>query len=216
MSIHVWSTLHKNIGEILVLLDHDVYKLKLSKSAFSFESKFNQLIEALEQGKHPREAGATSLKSLELGKLAKAVIRPGNAYLTLYGEGGVPKLTYASTEKIADQIFQAIHDRSGRAFESKQEELGVGEALIIPASWLAIVGCLWGVLYMTATDLAQGKEIKTNRNGLVKDLLVWVASALGTNGSHAVGVILLLTVLFWAGKRIVKRPLRTVWLPART
>jgi hypothetical protein len=216
MSIQVWANLSENQGEILVLLEKDVYQLRLARSAFSFEHKFHQLIEALEQGKPPHDAGATSVTSLELSKIAKAVIAPGNTVMTLRGENGAPKMTYATGEKIADQIFQAILDRSGRAFESKQEKLGVGEALILPAIWGVLVAILWVGLYGIATDLVEGKKIQASGRQWIKDVLVWVANALGTSGAHAVGVVLLLPVLFWAGKRIMQRPQRTVWLPTNT
>jgi hypothetical protein len=96
VSIQIWSNLTEHYGDILVLLDQDVHTLRLSRSAFGFERKFHELIERLEQGKHPREAGATSVKSMELSKIAKAVILPGNTVIKLRGEGGTPKLTYAT------------------------------------------------------------------------------------------------------------------------
>ncbi len=38
---------------------------------------------------------------------------------------------------------------------------------------------------------------------------------LGTGGTMAVGVVLLVLILGWAAMRIIHRPERTVWLPVK-
>jgi hypothetical protein len=43
--------------------------------------------------------------------------------------------------------------------------------------------------------------------------MVWFAEMLGTNGSIALGMVLLILVLGWAAARVFKRPQRTVWRP---
>src|SRR4051794_4414879 len=96
------------------------------------------------------------------------------------------KLTFLAVDSNADEILRAILAQSGRTFRATQEEIGVIEALLVPA----IVGAVGGLL-----------------------LIMLLAEGLGTGGTVAVGVVLLMLVLGWAAARIIRRPQRTVWLP---
>jgi hypothetical protein len=88
------------------------------------------------------------------------------------------------------------------------------EALAPPAIIGLISGLLWAGLNQSANQLAAGEEveIRGTRRGL-KQLMVWLAEILGTSGTIALGVVLLILVLGWAAARVFKRPQRTVWRP---
>jgi hypothetical protein len=63
--------------------------------------------------------------------------------------------------------------------------------------------------------MATGGEVEVRgfrRRGLQR-LLNSAAELLGTGGTVVVGVLLLVLILGWATKRIIRRPQRTVWLP---
>ncbi len=71
---------------------------------------------------------------------------------------------------------------------------------------------LWGLVYMAAVGTEQGDEARVHgRNAGAKRLLLFVANLLGTNGTIAVGAILLALFVGWAVMRVVKRPQRLVW-----
>jgi hypothetical protein len=91
------------------------------------------------------------------------------------------------------------------------------EALAPPAIVGAICGLFWAGIYQSATKMAAGEKVEVEgarRRGL-KQLLITVSEALGTGGTIAVGVVLLLLIVGWAAKRIIHRPERTVWLPEK-
>jgi hypothetical protein len=58
-------------------------------------------------------------------------------------------------------------------------------------------------------------EVKRFRRRGLQRMLITVAELQGPEGTIAVGVVLLALVLGWATTRIVRRPKRTVWLPAK-
>ena len=76
-------------------------------------------------------------------------------------------------------------------------------------------GALWCALDSTARQIEAGGHVdaRAGRRRGLRQMLIWASETLGTNGSIAAGVLLLLPVIGRATMRIVRRPERTVWMP---
>ena len=86
------------------------------------------------------------------------------------------------------------------------------EAVLPPVILGVIIGFFWAMLYLTAGDIASGKEVEVHgRRSFYKQIFAWLAGILGVNGSLILGAGLLLWILWWATMRLVRRPQRTVW-----
>jgi hypothetical protein len=69
--------------------------------------------------------------------------------------------------------------------------------------------------YDSVRKMAAGEdvEVKGFRRRGMQWMLISVAELLGTNGTIALGVALLVLIVGRAATRIIRRPERTVWLP---
>jgi hypothetical protein len=179
------------------------------------KGKVRKFLEALEQGGNPGEAGAKLVETLDAGSISKAEISPGNGSFKLYGEGEKPRrLSFSADGVGADEVLRTLLAQSGRTFDSVQEEIGVIEALVPPAVIGAIGGLLWAGINQSAQQLASGHEVRiSGRRRGAQQLMVWLAEMLGTSGTMALGVGLLVLVVGWAAARVFKRPQRAVWRP---
>ena len=216
MEPQIWSKAEEKFAYVLTLREHEVHLLKVTGNVLTLKRNLKGVIEALEQGKPPAEAGAKSFETLDARTVRKAQVSPGNGSLTLHGgENGSKELTYSTGDNNADVILQAILAQSGQSFQTTQEEIGVVEALIPPVITGVVGGFLWMGVYQSAGKIAAGEEVEVTgfrRRGLQR-LLITVADFLGPTGTIAVGVLLLVLVVGWAARRIIHRPVRTVWLP---
>ena len=220
MDQQIWVKSEEKWATILVLRGDEVSRLKITGNMLTLKRKVQGVLEALEQGRAPSDAGAKSksVETLDARAIAKAELSPGNGSLTLHGGGDAAKaLNFSAADNKADEILRAILARSGRTFQPTREEIGVVEALLPPAIVGGLAGLFWAGVYQSANELATGKDVEVKgfrRRGLQR-LLIGVAEILGTGGTVAVGVVLLVLVLGWAARRIVHRPERTVWLPEK-
>jgi hypothetical protein len=218
MDSQIWSNASEKFAYVLTLRGHEVHLLKVTGNVLTLKRNLKGVLEALGQGQPPAEAGAKSFETLDARTIRKAEVSPGNTSLTLHGgEDGSKKLTYATGGNDAGAILQAILAESGQSFQPTQEEIGVVEALVPPAIVGALGGLFWMGTYQAAGKLAAGEEVEVHgfrRRGLQR-ILITVAELLGTGGTIAVGVLLLVLVVGWAARRIIHRPERTVWLPAK-
>ncbi|MHC5544200.1 hypothetical protein ACYOEI_38725, partial [Singulisphaera rosea] len=209
METQIWCKTQEKWANILILRGNEVSSLKVSGMSITLKGKVQGVLDALGQGQDPAEVKAKLQQTLDVRAIGKAVVSPGNSSLTLHGEGeGAPKVEFAPAEDNADEILRTILARSGRTYQPAQEEIGVVEALIPPALLGVVGGIIWGLIYHTAGELASGVDVEVNgvrRRGLQR-ILITIAGILGTNGSIAVGVLLLLLVVGWAAKRVVHRP----------
>jgi len=214
-SQHIWSKVSEKFAYILVLRGQEVQLFKVTGMSLTLKGKVKKVLEALEQGGDAVAAGGKVVETLDAKSIGKAEVSPGNDSLKLYDEGETPRtLSFSTDGSRADEVLQLILAQSGRSFQTAQEEIGVIEALAPPAIIGLISGLLWAGLNQTANRLAAGGEveIRGTRRGL-KQMMVWLAEMLGTSGTMALGVVLLLLVLGWAAARVSKRPQRTVWRP---
>ncbi len=109
-------------------------------------------------------------------------------------------------------IARAAVERAGLPAEERSEDITVVEALMPPVILGAIVGVLWGLLYMAAVGIEEGDdaEVHGRRRG-IKMIFVFAAQLLGKNGTLVVGAVVLALFVYWAVMRVVKRPQRLVW-----
>ena len=215
MDTQIWSRTEEKWAFFLVLRGQDVFKIKITGNLLTIKKNIQKAHEALQAGEDPAVVGGKSTERLDVTKLVRAEVSPDKGRLTL-NSGGEPatKLIYTTGDSNADVILQAILERAGQAFEPKQEEVGVVEAVLPPAILGAIAGALWFAIHDSAQKIAAGEVVlaKGRRQGLQK-LLIMVSDTLGPTGTMALGIGLLVLILGWATMRIVKRPERTVWLP---
>jgi hypothetical protein len=212
----IWTKTADKVAHVLMLRDHEVHCLKVTGNMLTLNRNLKGVLEALERGQAPSNAGAKSVVSLDTRKIGKAQVSPGNGSLTLFEEGdGATKLSFSTGDGNADEILRTILAKSERTFQPTQEEIGVVEALIPPAVIGALGGLFWAGVYQSAGKMAAGEVVEAHgrRRGM-QQLLIWVAELLGTGGTIAAGAVLLALIVGWAAKRVVKRPERTVWLPA--
>jgi len=181
----------------------------------TLKKKVKAVLEALEQGTAPADAGAKSVETLDARSIVKAEVPPENTSLTLYGgPDGTTKLSYTSGTDDAGEILKAILAKSERSFQPSQEELTAVEALIGPVIIGVIGGLLWLAVNQAAGELAAGKELVAHgRRAGLQRMLFMVAGLLGQTGSMVLGVGFLVLILGWSAARVIKRPERTVWLP---
>jgi len=215
MESQIWSKSESKWAYILMLRDHEVHRLKVTGNMLTLGRNLKRVLEALQQGTAPVEAGAKSVETLDARSIAKAEISPENTSLTLHGgDGGSTKIAYTTGENDAGAILETILAKSDRPFRPTQEEIGVVEAVVPPAIVGVIGGLLWAVVYDSATKLAAGQSVEAHgRRAGMQRMMIWAAELLGVNGTLAVGAGLLALMLGWSVMRVVKRPERTVWLP---
>jgi hypothetical protein len=217
MESQIWLKAEDKWAIIFMLRGHEVYRMRVSGMPLTFKRKVQGIVEALQQGQTPAEAGVKSVDVLDVRTIGKAELSPGNGSLTLEGEGeGAKKLSFSPADNSADQILHAILARSGRTFQPEQEEIGVIEALVPPVFLGALGGLFWAAVYQAAGEIAAGKTVAVKgfrRRGLQR-LLITAAETLGPNGTIGLGVVLAVLVVGWAAMRIIRRPERTVWRPA--
>lgn len=215
MDAQIWTKSEEKWAYILMLRGPQVHRLKVTGNVLTLKRNLQNVLEALQQGQDPEAAGAKSVEALDARTIGKAEVSPDKDSLTLHGEGDSPKsLSFATADKSAGEVLDAILAQSGRTFQPKQEEIGVVEAVLPPAIVGGIGGLFWMGLYDSATKMAAGETVEAGgrRKGL-QQIMIGVAEALGTGGTIAVGVALLALIVGWAAMRIVKRPERTVWRP---
>ena len=212
METRIWVRPEEKFTEILVLKGDQVHFLKVT--GLMLKRKVQGILEQLEAGADPAEVGGKKHQAIEVATIAKAAVSPSNGSVKLHRESDGAVIKFTTPNDDADAILATILERNGRTFQSSTEEIGLVEALIGPALYGVIAGLFWLAVSSTADELAQGHEVevKGRRQGM-KQSLVKISGWLGPTGATILGLVLLALLLAWAGSRIFKRPVRTVWLP---
>lgn len=215
MEQQIWVKSDEKWAYILVLRGHEVSRLKVTGSSFTIKKKVKAVLEALERGEAPADAGAKSVETLDARSIVKASVPPENASLTLYGgPDGATKLEHTSGSDDAGQILQAILAKSDRAFQPSQEALTAFEAVIGPVIIGVIGGFLWLGINQAAGEIAAGGHPEAHgRRAAWGRMLIWAGGMLGQTGAAVLGVALLVLIVGWIAARLIKRPERTVWMP---
>lgn len=211
MESRVWANAQDKFVDFLVFRGEEIHTFRVR--GLMLKRKAQGIAEQIEQGAHPAEAGAKPT-STAIHAIHQVDVSPSNKSLTFYAPDGT-KLKFTSSNADADAILATILERGGRTFIPAQQPIGVVEAVIPPTILGVIGGLFWLALQDTVQKHAAGEEVevKGRRQGMQK-LLVWVADTLGSNGVMLVGVGLGILVVVWLLSRLLKRPERTVWVPA--
>src|SRR5689334_9038306 len=103
MALQIWSKAEEKFGHILVLQGTEVHLLKVTGMSLTFKRKFQGVLDALQQGQAPAEAGGKLVGTLDARSIGKAEVSPTNSQLTLHGQGeGAPRLKFPTGNSDAD------------------------------------------------------------------------------------------------------------------
>src|SRR3954447_14018189 len=101
MESQIWLKSQEKMTTILVLRGHEVHRLKVT--GLMLKRKVQGVLEALQQGRAPADAGATAVETLDARAITKAEVSPGNGSLTLHGEGS-RTLTFSTADSKAHEV----------------------------------------------------------------------------------------------------------------
>ena len=211
METRVWHKVGEKRGEVLVLTGDALHRIEVKGD--KAKQEVPALAAAIGQGQDV--AGHPGARVVPLASVRRVEVAPGHSSVKFHheAEGKPGSLEFSVAEAAhAREIARAAVERAGLPAEERSEDITVGEALMPPIILGAIVGVVWGLLYMAAVGIEQGDEARIRgRHAGRKRILAFVAQILGTNGTLAVGAVLLALFVGWAVMRVVKRPQKTVW-----
>ena len=215
METRVWHKVEEKQGVVLALTGDALYRIEFTgKNA---RSEATEVATALLGGQNPASVVSSASKVVPLSAIQRVEVSHDRDTVKFHGVEGEQPSKVEFTVRSGDDapgIARAVVERAAIAHPERSEDIGVFEALLSPVILGAIVGALWAMVYFAATGIEQGEEIHVRgRRGGIKRLFVFVAEMLGTNGTIALGAVLLVAFLGWAVLRIVKRPQRLVWGP---
>ncbi len=216
MDLQLWTKAEDKKCTILALRGDEVHCLEVRGDKARQDAA--RIVEGLQQGQEPSALGATTVTTLKASSIAQARACPDNEIVELHPEGGQDGkvVKFPTGDKKAGDVIRAVLARSGRNYQEGRQDITAVEAVTPPIVIGVILGIVWGLVYMTASEIASGKgvDVVHGRNRMIKRLFVWTAETLGMNGTLLLGAGLLALMLYWGGMRLFKRPQRTVWLPA--
>jgi hypothetical protein len=207
---------------LLVVTGDAVHCLKIApRKKRNRQQAADACVEALDRGEDPANLEATWRQTIPLDSLRRVVLLPNKKGMKFEANEDVSPASIALGVEKGDltDIGQRVADRAGLAHEPHREEIGVASALLVPGVIGALSLLLWAGTYIFAVEIAAGRPIDFNRIrvrelGFAK-LLAAIARALGTTGCLIVGAILLVTVLGWCAKNVIRRPEKLVWARQR-
>jgi hypothetical protein len=222
----IWSKAEGRRASILMLQGSQVHRLEVD--GLRLGRTVRGVLEAMRQGQMPSKAGAGPVATLDARTIERAEVSPGNGRLTLRTGGRRPTtLSYSTDDDKADEVLRAILERSGRTFRPVLEPISRFEAVFAALIFGAFGGLFLTSVFDAATELAMDNDVEVEgfrRHGL-KWMLIPIADNFGINGAVAdlIGLSaaiaaaapLLALILWWASTQFVRRPERTVWLPAQ-
>ena len=219
MEQRIWHKVEDKQGVILALTDDTLYRIAFSGKDAKREA--TEMATALLGGQNPASIVAGNSKAVPLSAIGRIEVSHGRDEVRFFTEeGGQPvKVEFGvRSGDDAPGIARAVLERTKIDHPERSEDIGVVEALVGPVILGVIVGVVWALVYGAATGIEAGEEvdIRPGRRSGNKRLFAFVAETLGTNGTIAIGVILLIAFIAWAVRLIVKRPQRLVWGPPTT
>jgi hypothetical protein len=157
-SPQIWSNVQERVAHLLVLRDAVVELYKVTGWSWRWQRKLQRALEALQQGRTAVEVGSTPIEVLIISAVSRAEASPDNGALMLYADGECPKqLSFATADKNANEIVRRIVTRSGRTFQTMQEDIEVIDALSLPLKVGVSGAFIWLMLYGLATSLVLAK-----------------------------------------------------------
>ena len=220
MDTKVWHKVGEKQGTVLAVTGDALYLLDFNGKNAKREA--GDAAKALVGGQDPAGVIAQGTKRVPLAAIGRVEVSHGHDTVKFHAtDAGKPvKVEFTVSGTGAPEIAKAVVERAGITHPERTEDIGVVEALLGPVIVGAIAGGLWAVIFGSAKSIEGGEAIDVNkgssRGRAMKRLVAFIAETLGTNGTIAVGVLLLLAVLAWAVLRVVKRPQRLVWGPPAT
>jgi len=218
MDNQVWHKVEDKQGAVLVLSGEALYRIEFQGKNAKREA--TEAVTALLRGKDPASIVSSGSKIVPLSAIQRVEVSHDRDTVKVHTVEGDKPVKLEFTVRSGDDapgIARAVVERAAISHPERSEDIGVVEALIGPVIMGVIVGFLWALVYGAATTLDAGEEINvaqgSSRGRFFKRIVVFIAELLGTNGTIAVGVLLLAAFLGWSIHRIVKRPQRLVWGP---
>jgi hypothetical protein len=207
-----WSNVLENNGFILGIDSEAVFLLTMV--GLSKKSALQKIQTQLVEGAAPTEVGAAEVVSIPFSNLrriqvselwqtvdfryADATNNDKERHTTFQTEG-----PFEYCQSIAREVASAAQRTSNESFA----DASVLSVLLMPGIFAAIIAIFVGVLYTTAAELEAGTQVVAQgRKAGMKQLLIWLSSILGTKMTLAIGGLCFAAVIFWAFKRIAKRP----------
>jgi hypothetical protein len=211
METRVWHKVGEKRGEVLVLTGDALHRIEVKGD--KAKQEVPALAASLGGGQDPSGMGGAHV--VPLASIRRVEVAPGNTSVKFVHEhGGKPGLLEFSVaqDAHAQEIARAAVERAGLPAQERSEDVTVVEALMPPVILGAIVGVVWGLVYMAAVGIEEGDdaEVHGRRRG-IKMLFLFAAQLLGKTGTLVVGAVVLALFVYWAVMRIVKRPQRLVW-----
>jgi hypothetical protein len=218
MENRVWHKVEDKLGTVLVLAGDTLYHFTFTGKNAKREGA--DATTALLGGQNPATVAASTSKVVPLSAIQRVEVSHGRDTVKFRtvdaGKPVVLEFTVRSDDD-APTIARAVVERAGMKYPERSEDISVVEALIGPVIMGVIAGVLWAFVYGAATTLDSGQEVDvaqgSSRGRAFKRIVFFIAGLLGTKGTIAVGVVLLLVVVGSSVHRIVKRPQRLVWGP---
>jgi hypothetical protein len=211
MDSRFWSRIEDKRGVVLALRRDELHRLEITGK--EFRQDVPRIMEALDEGQEPGAVGAGALESLSLARIGQIRVSPDldDVEFRTGGDGGAT-VKFSTSGNNAGEIARTVLERTGRPFREEHEEISAAEAVMPPAIIGALAVCLWGILYLTAGQIAAGQSIAIRgRRAWLKRLLSTMAEMLGVDGTLALGAVVLLGIAVWAAMRVARRPHRTIW-----
>ena len=218
MDTRVWHKVEEKRGVVLALTGDTLYRFEFSGNNAKREAA--EAATTLAGGQPPVGVVGGSAKTIPVSAIQRVEVSHDRDTVKFHTvEQGKPvKVEFmVRTGDDAPGIARTVVERAGIEHPERSEDISVFEALLAPVTLAVICGVLWAIVYGIATGIEDGEEVNPNRGGMrgrgIKRFFVFIASMLGTNGTIAVGVLLLVAFIAWAVMRVVKRPQRLVWGP---
>jgi hypothetical protein len=218
METRVWHKIEDKQGTVLALTGDAVHHISFSGKNAKQEA--TEAVTALLAGKDPATVVSSSSKAVPLAAINRVEVSHDHGTVKFHTVEADKPVKVEFMVRSGDDgpgIARAVVERTAITHPERSEDIGVVEALLAPVILGVIAGVAWVFVYFAATALDSDEEINVAQGGRrgrgLKRLIVFVAEILGTNGTIAVGAVLLAAFVGWAILRVVKRPQQLVWGP---
>jgi len=184
----------------------------LTVKGASAQAAIRQIEQQIAEGTDPTEAGASSVVVIPFSKLRRiqvGVRRLQLDYPDETDEARERRATFKTKANFAQRqvIAQEIARATGRTVTESSVDLGLLTVLRGPAVFAVLTAGLTWLVYSFAADIEAGKNVvlQGQRKGF-QQLIIWLASILGTKVTLAIGGLFLAGWIGLAILWVVKRP----------
>jgi len=210
MTTRTWSNALEEGGCVLALHESDVWLLTVH--AKSARGDLEQIERWIANGQDPRDIEGAETITVPVSAIDRIVVPEGTKSVELYYRNSdtndLASLWFmAEQQNECEEIAHAIATSVKRPYTESRVNETLFNVLTVPVISTLLAAVLAVVLYSTAQRVAAGGgvAVQGGKQGL-KQLVVWVATLLGVQGSLAVGILLVAVCLAWLVKNLVVRP----------